>query len=528
MKINLKTNINPGIIIIAFLNVVLHLAVAYNLEYHRDELLYFSLGEHPDFGFATVPPMIGWLAWLLQQLLGHGLFAVRILPALMSGVMIFLVAGISKNLGGSKYAEILAAIGFTVAGFSLRAFSLFMPVFLDVFFWTLILLILVRYINSNDEKHLLYFGIAAGLSVINKYLIGVLFAGLLVIIPFTKYRSVFTKKMFWLGIAAGFLICLPNIIWQFVNNLPVINHISELERTQLVNVDRATFLLEQFMMGAIASVLSIAGLLFILINKKAAKYRFLGFLMLFVIIALMLMRGKSYYTIGIYPFLFAAGAVSFDYSLKRPWSRIALPVLVILITWPILPMALPIYNSKGLVKYFSIVEKRYGVVVGRRFEDNSIHSLPQDYADMLGWEELTAVASKAWNMITDRKAAFIYCENYGEAGAITVIGKKYGLPEAVCFNESFRYWFPHQFDPDIKSVVYINYDEPGEDVRGLFAKITRVGSITNPDAREYGTSVYLCEEPLRSFNEFWVERTNDLNFENSDHNPVRMKVRLRE
>jgi hypothetical protein len=505
LKIDLKSNIIPVLIFIALLNVAMHLAVAYNLEYHRDELLYFSLGEHPDFGFATVPPMIGWLSWLLQQLLGHGLFAVRILPAIMSGIMIFLVAGIAKNLGGSKYAQLLAAVGFTLAGFALRTFSLYMPVFLDVFFWTLIIFIVIRYINSDNDKYLLYFGIAAGLSVMNKYLIGVLFTGLLVIIPFTGYRTIFIKRMFWFGMAAGFLICLPNIVWQFVHNLPVISHLSELKRTQLVNVDRVTFLLEQLMMGAMASVLSVTGLVFMLIGRKVAKYRFLGFLMLFVIIALMLLRGKSYYTIGIYPFLFAAGAVSFDFSLNKTWLRIALPVLLILLTWPVLPIGLPIYKSKGLVRYFSVVEKKYGVVVGRRFEDNSIHSLPQDYADMIGWEELTRITDSAYNMIKDKKAAFIYCENYGQAGAITIIGKKYGLPQAVSFNESFRYWFPHEFNPDITSMVYIN-DEPGEDVKEFFRVITKIGRISDPDAREFGTGVFLCQEPVDSFNKFWKAR----------------------
>ena len=108
-------------------------------------------------------------------------------------------------------------------------------------------------------------------------------------------------------------------------------------------------------------------------------------------------------------------------------------------------------------------------------------------------------------MIGDKESAFIYAENYGEAGAITVIGKQYGLPEAVSFNESFQYWAPIQFNPDIKSVIYIN-DEPGDDVKALFGKITLVGRISNPDAREYGIGVYLCEEPVMSFNDFWKAR----------------------
>ncbi len=504
-----RTRANFYILILALVNVLIHLLVINNLEYHRDELLYFSLGEHPAFGFATVPPMIGWMAWLMQNIFGYGLFAVRILPALMSGVMILLTATIAKDLGGSDYARILSAIGFTIAGFALRTFSLFMPVFLDVFFWTLIIFLLIRYVNSEKGIYLLYFGIAAGFSILNKYLIGVFFAGLLVTIPFTRYRNVFAKRMFWLGIAAGLLICSPNIIWQIMHKLPVINHMSELKRTQLVNVDRVTFLAEQLMMGAFASFLSVAGLIFILINRNVAKYRFLGVLVIFVIIVLMFLRGKSYYTIGVFPFLFAAGAVSYDYSLKRKWLRIVFPVILVILTIPIVPMALPIFKSDGLVRYFHVLETKYGLIIGRRFEDNSIHSLPQDYADMLGWEELTSITEKAYSMIKDKKASFIYCENYGQAGAITIIGKKYGLPEAISFNESFRYWIPKKFNPDITSLIYIN-GELGKDIQLAFKKIILVGKISNPDAREYGTQVYLCEEPNGSFNEFWKRRLERL------------------
>jgi hypothetical protein len=54
-------------------------------------------------------------------------------------------------------------------------------------------------------------------------------------------------------------------------------------------------------------------------------------------------------------------------------------------------------------------------------------------------------------------------------------------------------------------MVYIN-DEMGDDVRLLFRKITKVGSISNRDAREFGTTVWLCEDPAGSFNEFWAIR----------------------
>jgi hypothetical protein len=328
---------------------------------------------------------------------------------------------------------------------------------------------------------------------------------LLVIVAFTKYRVIFTKKKFWYGILAGSLIFLPNMIWQVTNNMPVIGHLTELKRTQLVNVDKTAFMLEQLLIPAAASILTIAGLIYFFVSKRAIKYRFLGITAIGVIFIIMLLRGKSYYTIGIFPFLISAGAVAWDFALKRIWAKIFIPFLLIILTVPILPIGIPVFKAEGLVKYFRDVRNNYGMDFVCRFEDNSIHSLPQDYADMLGWEELAKVANQAWQMISDKSTAFIYCENYGQAGAITIIGKKYRLPEAISFNESFKYWIPENFDHEMKSIVYIN-NEMGDDVRGLFNKITLVGSITNPDAREYGTKVYLCEGPESSFNAFWAER----------------------
>lgn len=509
---NVINKIDPVIVAFAVFNMIIHIAVAGNLEYHRDELLYFSLGEHPATGYASVPPMIGWLAWIIQNVFGYSLFAVRILPALMSGVMIILIAAITRELGGSKYAQVLSATGFTVSGFGLRTFSLYQPVHLDMFFWTFCIYLIIKYINSGKDKYLLFFGITAGLSLLNKYLIGVLFIGLLVVVPFTVYRGIFRKRMFWYGIFAGFLIFLPNLVWQYTRDFPLFHHLSELNRTQLTNVDRLTFLKEQLMSPALASILTVAGVIYLYVSKKVLSFRFLGSVMIFVILFLMLLKGKSYYTQGIFPFLIAAGAVSFDNSLKSSFSRILLPLFIVLFTLPILPIGLPVYNSEGLVKYFRNMEEKYGLVIGRTFEDNSVHSLPQDYADMLGWEELTRIADSAYKMIEDRNAAFIYCENYGQAGAITVIGKKYGLPEPVSFSESFRYWIPREFDPDITSFIYIN-DELGEDVQILFGKIRKIGRISDPDAREYGTGVWLCQEPADSFNRFWKLRLSELNNE---------------
>ena len=498
------------IICMALLSLYIHLAFINNLEYHRDELLYFSLGMHPAGGYASVPPLIGWIAWLMQNIFGYSVLAVRIFPAVLGCVMIILSAAMARELGGTRYASFLSALGLLISVFFLRSFGLFHPVHIEIFLWTLIIYVIIKYINTQKNKFLIVFGCLAGVALLNKYLSGMLLIGLLAIIPFTKYREVLGRKMFWTGIGAGFLIFLPNMVWQVARGLPVFNHIGELYDTQLVNMDFPLFLSEQLLMPFAGTFLTVAGIIFLLAGGKMKRYRFLGYLSIFIIAGLMLLKGKGYYTLGIFPLLIVSGAVSYDSWLKGYLPRILFPLILVLLTLPVLPMGLPVFDAKGLIKYFSNLDKKYGIDVGRRFEDGSIHSLPQDYADMLGWEEMTALADKAYRMADDQKAAFIYCENYGEAGAITVIGKKYNLPEAVSFNESFQYWAPPQFNPDIKSVVYIN-DEPGDDIKTLFGKITLVGRISNPDAREYGTGIFLCEEPSGSFNLFWKTRLQEIN-----------------
>lgn len=499
---------DPLIPIMALLSIFIHLIFIDNIEYHRDELLYFSLGMHPAAGYVSVPPLTGWIAWIIQNIFGYSVFAVRLFPALLGGALIILVASVTRELGGSRYAAFLSSVGLMISIFFQRTYFLFQPVHIEIFLWTLIIFLVIRYINTKNGNFLILIGVFAGLALLNKYLTILLLTGLLIIIPFTKYRYVFGERKFLYGLAAGFLVFLPNLIWQLYRGLPVLNHMSELYDTQLVHMDVPLFLTEQLIMPFAGSVFTVGGLIFLLSSDKLKNYRFLAYLALFVVGGLMILRGKSYYTLGVFPFLIAAGAVAFEQLISGKWMRILFPVILILVSLPVFPIGIPVFSTSGLVKYFEFQEEKLGIDLGRRFEDGTIHSLPQDYADMLGWEELTSVADSAYRMVRDKDACFIYGENYGQASAITVIGKKYGLPEAISFSESFQYWHPVRFEPDITTMIYIN-DEPGDDIKTLFSKITLVGSISNPHAREYGTAVYLCEDPNRSFNEFWAERKND-------------------
>ncbi|WP_273567449.1 glycosyltransferase family 39 protein [Maribacter halichondriae] len=498
MKKWFGNKVNLVVLLFAVINVLIHLLIYNNLEFHRDELLYFALGRHPDFGYMTVPPLIGWIATLMQNIFGYSLFAVKLFPAILSGVMVLLSSSLAKELGGKSYAQILTAVAIIVMPISLRAFHLFQPVPLDMFFWTLILFYIVRYLNLGKDKYLVIIGALSGIAMLNKYLVALLIGSFLIALLFSERRKVFTKRAFYIGILIGILIFLPNILWQIFKEFPVIGHMNALKENQLANVDRLSFLTDQLFMPLASAFLFVLGFVFLI---RSNKYRVLGITALLVIAILLLLRGKSYYTIGLFPLIVAAGTLIVEKYVKHLVPRIIIPAIMVLLTLPILPFGMPIYGQQGLIDYYADLEKDFGLLLGRTFEDGSVHSLPQDYADQLGWEELAQITAKAYEQIPDKEKAAIYCENYGQAGAISVIGKKHGLPEPLCFHESFVYWVPEKFNPDIEYFIYIN-DELGEDVNELFQDVKVVGSISNEHAREFGTTVYLCSRPKSSFNAF--------------------------
>ncbi|MCB0473921.1 MAG: glycosyltransferase family 39 protein, partial [Flavobacteriaceae bacterium] len=283
MKLKKTSFQHPAIYGLALLNILIHLAVYKNLEYHRDELLYFSLGLHPDFGYATVPPLIGWIASAMQMVFGFSLFAVKLFPAILGGLVVLITADITKILGGKTYAQILGALAILIMPVTLRAFYLFQPVAVDVFFWVFCTWLLLRYMETNTDRLLVALGASFGIAMLNKYLIALWILALLVPIAFSKYRMIFKKRAFYIALIAGFIIFLPNFIWQLAKGLPVINHMQQLHDHQLVHVSRLGFLTDQLLNPLAASVLTIPGFFYLWKNKK---YRFLAYSVLIVILSL--------------------------------------------------------------------------------------------------------------------------------------------------------------------------------------------------------------------------------------------------
>jgi len=496
---------------LVLLKLLLHFLTNTNYELHRDAFLYLAEGDHLDFGYLSVPPSIAVFARLTTSIFGDSVFAVRLFPALLGAASIILVALIVKELGGKSWAIVLSGCAFIVSPAFLRSNTLFQPVSFDEFYWLLAGYFMVKLLKTGHPKFWIHLGIVFGLGFLNKYSIAVLAFAFALSLSLTPARKLFRSKYLLLGAGSGFLLIFPNLIWQWSHRWPVVGHLAELRENQLVHVTIPDFLLAQLWMNFPAIPVWGCGLLFLLFHKEGKPYRSLGYTVLAVALILLLLRGKPYYTLGIYPLLFAAGGFALETWLHKRWRFLKWAALgmMILLALPALPYSLPVLPYDKM-RVYAEQSKRYGMEGALRWEDGRIHPLPQDYADMIGWEELGKLAADAYHRLSaeERERCAIYAENYGQAGAIKYHGRKYGLPEPVSFDDNFLLWAPDSLE-NLLAFIYVN-DEFGEDIQHFFAEVTLAGQLSNPYAREYGLGVYLCKHPKPELGEFYSEKVRQL------------------
>jgi hypothetical protein len=143
-----------------------------------------------------------------------------------------------------------------------------------------------------------------------------------------------------------------------------------------------------------------------------------------------------------------------------------------------------------------------------KWEDLKDHPLPQDFSDMLGWEEMAQKVSKAYNLLSpqEKKDVFIFCNNYGMAGAVSYYAPKYHYPAAFSDNASFLYWLP--LNKNITTMILVTEDpnEQQHDWAKGFQQIVKVDSVTSAYARERGDYIYMFRGADENFNRFFKEK----------------------
>lgn len=484
---------------VAFVNFLIHLLIYDHLGFHRDELLYLALGHHPAAGYQSVPPFIGLLAAGLHGTVGASLFSVKFLAALMAIPTTLVATATARELGGRRFAMILTAVTLLYLPAFQRMFHLFQPVVFDVFWWSTLAWLFLRWQRTGRTRDLYLLGVVVGAALLTKYLVLLSVFGLLIGLLIEQHIRPFQNKHLYGAAGIALLVVLPNLIWQIAYDFPVIDHLSELQEQQLVNVSRGRFLLDQLMMGGIGSLVLVPGL-WQLFREETG--RILAWQIVVVLLILLLLRGKSYYTLGVFTTLLAAGSVWWERVLTRKAARTIFAASLLVLSVPLLPLGMPVFRAERMIAYFEKLEQNYGLTPGRTWESGNLHALPQDYADQLAWPEIAALVKTAYQKYPG-PTTLVYAENYGQAGAVLQFTDRKEVPHPVSFSDAFRYWNPRRFEPEIETLIYVN-DEMGQDVIDLFEEIEVIGRVENVYAREVGTTVYVCRRPRSSFNYFWA------------------------
>jgi 4-amino-4-deoxy-L-arabinose transferase-like glycosyltransferase len=489
--------------------IILKLILQYILvnpvyELHRDEFLYLNQADHLAFGYISVPPFLALVSKIIY-LLGGTEFWIRFFPALFGALTVVFVWLIAGSIGGSLLSRIMAACAVTFSTL-IRINMLYQPNSFDVLAWTVIFYLLIKFVQSEKNKWLLYLSFLIAAGFYNKYNMIFLAAGLLAGVLLTSQRKIFTRHFFWKAMILAVILLLPNIIWQAANHFPVFQHMKVLKENQLDNNSSIGFLTSQlfFFFGSLP--LTIAALISFFFFRSFRQYRFIG-ISYFVIIALFaLFKAKGYYAVGIYPVIIAFGSVCFESILHGKWRYAIIPLLIsinffaFIIT---LKFVYPVLTPAEIRKNSAAFENM-GLL---RWEDGKNHNLPQDFADMLGWREMAEKSLSAYKMIPENEwgNTLIICNNYGQAGALNYYNRK-RMPEAYAFNTDYIYWMPRL--TKIQNIVLVG-NEPAKEVIAMFKSFQLTGLVENEYAREKGTGIYLLTGANDAFTEIFYLRVEE-------------------
>jgi hypothetical protein len=332
-----------------------------------------------------------------------------------------------------------------------------------------------------------------GLGLQTKYSIVFFIAGILVGVAFSRARRFVLSGWFWGGIALALVIFLPNFLWlvrhEFIS-YRFLQHI----HTRDVGEGRAKgFLRDQLLIciNVFATPLCIAGLVAFFRDRR---YRMLGFMYVIPLALFYFAKGRGYYVAAAYPMLFAMGSVVGErWIISLPgWGRrtveavyfTGLAVCGAYICVVVLPLA-----SSGPLRNFAL--QRNG-----------------DLREEFGWNELVrTVAGIRDSLPADQQAHLgITVGNYGEQGAIEMLGPAYHLPPPISTTNSA--WLRGYPTPPPTTLIVLGFSR--EDVDAIFTGCRLAGhggnseGIMNEESQDH-PDIFVCGPPRKPWPEFWKE-----------------------
>src|SRR5215204_5067878 len=460
---------------LALADFAAHMLVSDNYGYFRDELYYIEAGRHLSFGYVDFPPLIAWLARFLDLLAGDALWAIHVVLALATALIVLLTGLMARELGGGSFAQVLAAFGSLVVVTFLATGSIFSMDALDELWWALAAYVVILILKRDGGRLWLQFGLIAGLGLTTK--VSMLFFGLALVVGLllTPARRHFRAKWIWLGGAIAFAFLVPYVLWNAGNGWPTLEFFANYEGSD----GPLEFLIGQILgMNPLTLPLSLAGIWFYLGTQDGRPYRALGWAFVVLLFIFTLLGAKAYFLSPAYPMLFAGGAVVVERLGGRVGRLLIKPVYVVLLLLSgllLAPLAMPILP-------------------------------PATFANSYGfmWDTMTRTVAGVYDDLpaAELSRVCIFTANYGEASALNFLGDRYGLPPAISGHNSYYLWGPGACTGEVMITVGLSR---GEVERG-YAVVERATGNTCRYCvleEENGAPVYVAANPKAPISDLW-------------------------
>jgi 4-amino-4-deoxy-L-arabinose transferase-like glycosyltransferase len=465
-----------GVLAVAAAFVAFELAISARYGFHRDELYFLACARHLAWGYVDQPPLVPAVAWLATHTLGTSPTALRVFPALAGGATVFITALMARELGGGRDAQVLAALAAATSPEVLAALHLLSTTAFDLFFWSAICLLVLRFLRTGDERLWLVIGAVAGVGLMNKFNVAFLLlaigAGLLI----GGRRRALSSPMLWAGALLALVIWSPNVIWNAQHSWAAVSMLRSLHQENSSLGASIEFIPSQvFVVGPLLIVFWVGGLRHVLRSPFA---RPLGVAYLFLLVVFTLTGAKPYYLAGMYFVLFAAGGVWAERRLhsRQPARGIRGWVTLMIAGLVVLPLVVPVLPEGALAK--------------GSWEGN----INKDLSATVGWQAFVRqIATVSHTIPSDQRADLVvFTGDYGAAGAVDLWGASDGLSHAISGHNSYWWWGPAGAHDGATTIAV---DLPRSYLLTIFAQVTAAGSVTTPNGvwtEERGDPIWIC------------------------------------
>ena len=472
--------------------------------FHRDELYFLEASKHMAWGYVDQPPLSVALIWLSRDVFGESPLGIRILPAIASGATVYVTVLLTRELGGGKFPQTLAALCAALSPLVLAAGHISGPTVYDLLAWTVVSLLVIRILRTGRERLWLGVGLAIGVALLDKETILLLVGGLVFGLLLTRRGDVLMSPWLWVGAAIALIIWSPNLAWEAANGWPTVEMSRNLHAEHSGIAYTMQYVpLQLLILGFATAPIWLAGGWALWREEPFHAYRLfaVAFAIVFVAVGL-LMADRPYYLGGFFFVLLAAGSIVTEgvvdgrrrfFSRAAPrrrviWrSRRAALTFVAVVGIVGLPLSLPILPASTLATV-------------------PLQNINYNLGEMVGWPHMVGQIGAVYESLpaAERAHAAILTSNYGEAGAVDRYGPAIGLPEAFSGHNSF-WWWGRPLETTTTAVV-VGYDEGY--LRRFFSGVRLAGHLENGlkvDDDEEGEPIVVCSDPRAPWSVLWPE-----------------------